>query len=102
MRTALSVSLVLARKASAHACNTRAFGCLNIDGLGRGAGRGDRDRDQQAAAIAGAGGDGAAVYRGDGPDDGQAQPEAVLGRAVAEALERSEPGTLASSPGRRP
>ena len=52
--------------------------------------RGDGDRDGQAAVIAGKGGDGAVVDRGDGRDDGQAEPEAVMGCAVAEPLERLE------------
>ena len=54
------------------------------------AGRGDRDCDGQAAVRPGAGGGGAAVDRGDGGDDGQAESEAVMGGAVAEPLERLE------------
>src|ERR1700685_1299803 len=52
--------------------------------------RGNGDRDGQAAVVAGPGGDGAVVYRGDGRDDGQAEPETVMGGAIAEPLERLE------------
>lgn len=57
---------------------------------GRGAGRGHRDFDGEAAVIAGAGGNGAAVDRCNGRNDGKTEPEAVTGRAVAEPLERLE------------
>src|ERR1700722_15675519 len=49
--------------------------------------RRDGDRDAQAAVVAGAGGGGAAVNLGDGRDDGQAEPGAVVRDPVAEPLE---------------
>ena len=52
--------------------------------------RWNRDRDAETAASAGEGSRRAAVDRGDGCDDGQAEAEAVVGRAVAEPLERLE------------
>ena len=58
------------------------------------AGSGDRDRYGQAAAIAGAGGGDAVVDRG----DGQAESEAVMGRTVAEPLERSASAGLMAGP----
>jgi hypothetical protein len=47
---------------------------------------GDCDFDGQAAAVAKAGGGGAAMNRRDGGDHGEAEPEALLGRPVAEPL----------------
>jgi hypothetical protein len=46
------------------------------------------DIDDQAAAGIGARVDGGAVDRGDGVDDGQAEPGAVMGGAVVQPLER--------------
>ena len=66
------------------------LGCVSCRDLSEWPDRGDCDGDGQAAVIAGAGGGGAAVDCGDGRDDGEAEPEAVVGDAGAEPLERLE------------